>query len=340
VELRPVEQAEGMYLARSVVDPSSRLALLRAGVRLTRRYVEALEARGYWTVYVSANEPARSDLDVAAETRRRAKELLQAAEESLAAGRPLPLADIEETVARMVDELTSDPHALASLSMLRTADDASWEHSVNVAALAILAAPPDLDPVAKVRLGVGALLHDIGKALIPAAILTKAGPLNPAEEAVMREHTTRGFHALMEYETRISPLSAHVLLAHHERLDGSGYPQGLAGENLHLFPRVVAVADVWDAVTHARVYHPAKPAVEAAQVLRDGADRLFDGEIVRRLLSRIAVYPLGTAVLLADGQEAVVVEQNPERPAEPIVELRDGRRLQVGGPLQVVSLVA
>jgi putative nucleotidyltransferase with HDIG domain len=336
VRLMPVDQAAGLYLAQSVIDPASGVVLLNAGVRLSLRYVEALRSRGFLTVYASAAPPSGRPRDLDRDTREAAKAALADAVERLSAGRPLPILALMDAVEAMMAALRQDDLTLAALSMVRTADDATYEHSVNVAALSLLAAPKDLLPEALLHLGLGALLHDIGKALIPEHILQKPGRLSPEEVAIMREHTTRGFRALMEHPSGLSPVSAHLALCHHERLDGSGYPEGLAADAVHPFARIVAVADVFDALTHHRVYKTASTPADTARHLLANSGTEFDREVVVRLLSRLAVYPLGATVTLDDGRTGVVVEENAADPRAPIVELPDGVR--VSGTVREATL--
>lgn len=123
-------------------------------------------------------------------------------------------------------------------------------------------------------------LHDIGKIAVPDAILNKPGPLLPEEQAVMREHAVRGYQILRDSSSPLIQLGAEIALRHHERWDGSGYPDGLVGEEIPLSARIVAVADVLDALTTQRPYKPAWSMAEAMTYLRQQRERMFDRRLV------------------------------------------------------------
>jgi HD-GYP domain-containing protein (c-di-GMP phosphodiesterase class II) len=142
-------------------------------------------------------------------------------------------------------------------------------------------------------LGVGALLHDIGKLKIPEEILKKPSQLTVEEFEEIKKHTTYGYEILKNFEN-ISMESAFIALGHHERFDGSGYPLQLRGENIYQFARIVAVADVYDALTSDRVYRKKlKPHESVEYITSLGTDH-FDKEIVDNFIKHIAVYQLGT----------------------------------------------
>lgn len=127
-------------------------------------------------------------------------------------------------------------------------------------------------------------MHDIGKVGIPDHILLKPGKLTPEEFAIMKTHAMLGYQILAGSQSEIVQIGAEIALAHHEKFDGSGYPKGLAGEDIPLFARIVAVADVFDALTSERPYKSAWPLDKAVQFLRDGAGQHFDPACVEALL--------------------------------------------------------
>jgi two-component system response regulator RpfG len=128
-------------------------------------------------------------------------------------------------------------------------------------------------------------LHDIGKIGVPDAILNKPGPLTEEEIRIMREHPRRGYEVLRDSSSRFVQLGAQIALRHHERWDGSGYPDGLAGEDIPLAARIVAIADVLDALTTARPYKPAWPMAEALAYLRDNSGSMFDPRLIDALVA-------------------------------------------------------
>ena len=147
------------------------------------------------------------------------------------------------------------------------------------------------------QLGLGLLLHDIGKLAIPADVLHKPGPLNETEWELMKTHPRAGFELLRD--SNVSPLVRSVVLRHHERWNGSGYPDGRTGTEIHEMARIAAVADVYDAVTSERVYSPATAPHVGVKIILDGADIGFDPFIVRVFSQLVAPFPPGVEVTLA-----------------------------------------
>ncbi|MEA2422763.1 MAG: hypothetical protein QOF55_1862, partial [Thermoleophilaceae bacterium] len=169
------------------------------------------------------------------------------------------------------------------------------------------------------RLGLGLLLHDIGKLIVPVDILNKPGRLDEAEWELMRAHPRAGVEMLRS--DLISPLVKVVVRSHHERWDGGGYPDGLSGESIHQLARIAAAADVYDAVTSERVYASARPPDMGVQIVLDGAGRAFDPDVVDVFRRVVPPYPPGCEVLLTDGRRGVVASASPEDLTRPVVRV-------------------
>jgi HD-GYP domain-containing protein (c-di-GMP phosphodiesterase class II) len=170
-----------------------------------------------------------------------------------------------------------------------------------------------------IDLGVGAMLHDIGKTQIPMEILMKPGKLTDEEYALMKEHSLQGYQMLKDIPD-IPLLSAHCALQHHERLDGSGYPRGLKGDEIHLYGKIVGIADVYDALTTNRVYRKAFLPHEALEYLFTSTGQ-FDSNLIAVFRDHVAIYPIGLIVTLSNGVKAVVVDINTKYPQRPIVRV-------------------
>jgi len=170
-----------------------------------------------------------------------------------------------------------------------------------------------------VRLGLGLLLHDIGKLMVPEAVLNKPGKLDEDEWRLIRAHPENGVELLKD--TRISPLVSVVVRAHHERWDGTGYPDGKRAEDIHQFARIAAVADVFDAITSERPYKKALPNSVGVDIIKEGRGTAFDPECVDVFLEIVAPYPPGTEVQLSDGRRGIVVETPEEAMDRPIVRI-------------------
>jgi HD-GYP domain-containing protein (c-di-GMP phosphodiesterase class II) len=175
-----------------------------------------------------------------------------------------------------------------------------------------------IDPrLAKIALGL--MLHDIGKLTISREILNKSGGLTDGEWDEIRRHPQAGADMLGE---NVSFLIRAVVKQHHERWDGLGYPDGKAGEEIHQFARIAAVADVYDAVTADRPYRKAMAPHEGVKLIQEGEGTHFDPEVVAMFTKTVLPFPPGIEVQLADGRTGLVVEADEWAPYEPTVRVR------------------
>lgn len=322
-----IRHASGQHLGVAVKDERGRI-LLAAGTSLTAGLCDALIRRGFLQVLVRdgiADDAIPQDA-LSAETRQIATQTARHCFDNLSQGDRPPLTAVMTAVDRIVEDLCESGNAVLEFSTLRSVSDYTYMHSVNVCVYALLIGQSLGVVGAELRcLGSGALLHDVGKILC-ADLCNKAGPLTAEDWVRVKQHPVDGFEMLRQHR-ELHLFAAHIAYQHHERMDGSGYPRGLTGEQMLPFARVVAVADVFDAMTSDRPHARAKRPSEAMVAVREGSGPAFDPEVVRAFMRRIAIYPTGTPVLLADGTVAVVVDQSAES-GQPIVRLlgRAGRR--------------
>jgi HD-GYP domain-containing protein (c-di-GMP phosphodiesterase class II) len=240
-------------------------------------------------------------------------------------------------VQDIADSVTRNPGALVSLARLKTADDYSYMHSVAVCALMVsLGRTLGLDDGACREAGLAGLLHDMGKALMPIEVLNKPGKLTDDEFAVMRTHPERGW-ALLREGQGVNEAVLDVCLHHHERIDGSGYPHRLAGEQITLLARMGAVCDVYDAITSDRPYKAGwDPAESIARMA--GWKGHFDGAVFAAFVKSLGIYPCGSLVRLVSGKLAVVLEQNPAALTLPTVKVFFSTKANLPLPPQVIDL--
>ena len=320
--LVPLSQAVNRRLGKTIYSPEGK-PLLVAGTLLTETYIKSLERRGYDSVYIWNELAPDVEVDEAVNeiTRVRATSIIAETFRSVSENCRIDLQKISEVVNEIIDDLDANSDTLFSLSTIRCVDDYTFVHSVNVCILSLLIGSVALSLKRDLRkLGIGAILHDLGKVKIDRKLLGKPGRLSREEFAQIQLHTVYGYEILREFP-ECSILSAHVALQHHERMDGSGYPRGLRGVDIHKFARIAAIADVYDAMLSKRVYRDGTSEHKAMEYLLEEGKGLFDEGLVRRFAERVAIYPSGTVVRLDTGDVGVVVRQNSADPHRPVVRI-------------------
>lgn len=316
------EVTENMILGKTIYSEDGRV-LLKAGTKLKSRYIQRLNDLGVSAIFVLESEDDVLDVpDVLTEaTRVQAMKTVKSVTDSLESDGTIDGEAVQNIVGVMIDEIISNQDILVGLSDIRTVDSYTFGHSVNVCVLCILTGLSLGYELSKLKhLGVGALLHDVGKVMVPKEILTKAGKLTKEEFKIIKQHPRRGFEVVRKI-VGVNILSAHVAYQHHERLDGTGYPRGLCDDEIHEFGLIAAVADVYDALTADRVYRRAMMPSRAAAILRSYSVTQFSPYILEKLLENIAVYPVGSIVKLNTGEICQVVRVRRHFSDKPVVNI-------------------
>jgi HD-GYP domain-containing protein (c-di-GMP phosphodiesterase class II) len=342
----PIEELKtGDRLGRNVYAGADALPLLCAGVRVSDGYRQSLQRAGIASVWIDdgISEGVEPQEMVREATRQRAttaiRDAFRDATEAMATGGTLSDDTVQEMkgVAELiVSDVARNIHSALALNDLANADGYTLKHSLAVTTLGlslgvrVMRKYGWVDAHGKRRydgvedrlsvLGVGLLLHDIGKLAVPSEILRKPGKLTEDEWVAMRAHPTLGVQILRKAEG-ISPLSRAVVRSHHERWNGAGYPDGQAGKDIHQFARIAAVADVFDALTSDRFYRKALPIHEGYDfiVARSAVD--FDPEVIDIFKSFVAPFPAGSGVVLSDGSCGLVKEVRQGAVKSPVVRI-------------------
>ena len=223
-------------------------------------------------------------------------------------GRAIALESAQPLVDEIALSVMRNPDALVGLVRLKSADDYTYMHSVAVCALMIaLARQLGLADEETRELGLAGLLHDIGKMQVASEILNKEGKLTDDEFVSVKMHPVAG-HAMLLQAHSIGPIALEVCLHHHEKMDGSGYPDGLAGEQISLHARMGAICDVYDAITSDRPYKRGWCPAESLQKMTQWCLGHFDPALFGAFVKCMGIYPVGTLVRLKSGFLAVVVD--------------------------------
>lgn len=238
--------------------------------------------------------------------------------------------EFEKISRTLLNYIATQPNILHSMHDLHVYDHYVLQHSLNVGMISgMIGMEKGLSKNELIELMVGAMLFDIGMTRLPKHVLNKKGTFSPIEKKVVQRHTMLGYEVLAK-ERNISEESALCALYHHERLDGAGYPTNLPGDAIHLYPRIVAVADVFDALTTQRHHRDRYSPHEAVEYLYASGGTMFDVDVIKSFLRTFAVFPVGSTVKLNNGLNAVVTEVFPDFPLRPMVRILEdtyGERL-------------
>lgn len=319
-------------LARDIYDSEGRL-LLPKGIMLKPSHLQHLLNLNHKTIYVieetHSNHP-------------QPKKIRQEQEESLLTvafasavetvrnlmcqvidGHIIKRSEVEDTIDLIVPEIIHTNNVWHCLNKIRVQDDYTFQHSVSVCVIAVKIGQAIDMPEGHLRqLGIAGLLHDVGKARIATEIIKKPGPLNPAELVEIRKHPLYGSQIVNDISFPDREIVTAVL-QHHEYADGRGYPLQLSAENIHPYSRIIAVADVFDAITSERYYRPRFPLLNAIEEITRETCGHLDPIITRRLVRYILNIVPGEKVQLNTGEKARVILANEREPMRPLIQTAD-----------------
>lgn len=335
-----------MILARPIPVPNEQgRTLIGRGCKVPADLGRRLERFGIFEVWIECRALQFLDDVVDPEVSERQRELYWTVRRYFdvnitGATPPIDLPKIDAALTAMYDCMLRAKHGGVLMEKLDSFDNYLISHSTNVCYLSLLVAMKLERYLAKERsaktsrikdareLGLGCLLHDIGKIKLPQALLNKPGPLTDEEMEIVKRHTSLGYEMV---KGRVPASSAQVVLNHHQRFDGTGYPErvdpqtdqkmpALSGKQIPIFSRIATVCDVYDAATTARCYSGAKPPVQALWEMRHQFAGAFDPVVEAALYEVAPAFPIGSCVTLSDKSEAVVVEFHPQHTYRPKVQ--------------------
>lgn len=265
--------------------------------------------------------PFRREIRAACAVQQEARSVVRDVMRDVRLGRSVDGHGVNRVVDSMVDSIFRNRDALCSLTRIKDYDEYTFVHSINVCVLCLtMGRHLGMSRRELQDLGVGALLHDVGKMRLPAAILNKPGKLTAEEFGLVKNHPAFGVE-LLEKTHEISDTSRNVVARHHERYDGSGYPSGLGGHAIGRAGQIAAIADVYDAITSDRCYSRGLPPFEGVRKIYEWGKKTFDPSYVERFIKCLGIYPVGTVVELESGEIGIVTETNGENLLRPRVLL-------------------
>ncbi len=316
----------GQILASDLVMEGYKV-LLRRGVSLTEVLIKRIEQIGFQGVYVVDN--LSKDLEVFSvisdtlkhKAKREIQSLYISIKNRTETRARSQLNIIGTVITDMVDEILSNRKLMVNVVDLRTFDDYTFSHSVNVAVLSVVTGSVmGLNRTKLNELALGALIHDIGKVFIDRRIINKPGLLTPDELQEVRRHSELG-HNHLRIHSKVPESALMAVLTHHEQFCGTGYPKGLMGETIPLFGRIICVADVYDALTSDRPYRKAMLPSDAIEYIMGGFGTTFDPKVVKAFCRKVAPYPVGTCVRLSNGLIGIVTKNYELSSMRPVIRV-------------------
>ena len=257
---------------------------------------------------VVARVPLGEELARAANIRKQAAGLVRTVMQDARLGKAVELDKVGPVVQSVTESILRNSGALLGLLRIKNKDDYTFLHSVSVCALLVaFCRSRRMDEDVIYQAGLGGLLHDTGKALVPDHILNKQGRLTDEEFAVIKRHPRDGYDILRK-SPEIGAIPLDITLHHHERRDGSGYPEQLAQDAISELAQMAAIVDVYDAITSDRCYHKGMSAAEALRKIYEWSKFHFNPTLAQEFMRCVGIYPVGTLVLLESGRLGVVIE--------------------------------
>ncbi len=331
---------ENALLAKPIFNASGNV-LLKKGTLLTEALLKRIEDNKIYTIYVDDGYSDHEIEDlIRPELRNKAVQTLKetfqfieknnASKDTLSMGlkKRLEVKSMEKYVqgikavsSIIIEEIITNRQLMINLVDIKNLDNYTYEHSLNVAIMSlIIGIEMKMNHNEVSQLFLGALLHDLGKSLIPKEIVTKETPFTTEETAIMEAHALLGYEYLKENYGFPNACKMSVL-QHHERFDGTGYPKGLKGSHIHKHARIIAIADCYDTMTSDTYQKRAIPPNEALEYIMGACDTHFDFDIATIFTRKVIPYPEGCIVKLSDERYAVVLRVNLNYPLRPVVRI-------------------
>jgi HD-GYP domain-containing protein (c-di-GMP phosphodiesterase class II) len=330
-----IEQLLSSPIKEVVIDTEKGLDVAVVEPRKAASQPEPLHKRE-----ISSHSSLKEEMEHAAHVCNKAKQAVTSMFHELRMGSALDANNAVPIVEEISNSVMRNPGALISLARLKTKDDYTYMHSVAVCALMVsLSKQLGLDEATTHKAGMAGLLHDAGKMMIPSEILDKPGKLTNAEFKIIQGHPMAGYKLLSEGKG-VDETSLDVVRHHHEKVDGSGYPDGLKNGEISMFAKMSAVCDVYDAITSNRPYKTGWDPAESLKKMAEWSKGHFDDHIFQAFVKSIGIYPIGSLVRMHSGRIGVVVGQNEKSLLAPTVRVFFSTKSNLRIPPEMIDLAA
>lgn len=336
----PIEKlTSGMVLGKDLFDGAGRILLSKHAI-LSHEYISNLSYLGFQGAYIDESFTRGLEIQeiLQPEVKREALKLVtQMFNMDTMEKKDLTKEqrEIQRVVSEIIENILEDGDIMMSLLDLKTYDDYTYFHSVNVATIAVMiGAYDEMEKEELVKLAQAAILHDIGKKFLDVNVLNLSRALTRKEREIVREHTRLGHNFLRNNFDFPKEVWLSVL-EHHERYDGKGYPDQKSGEEIQVFARIIAIAETYDAMVSKKPYRDAVSPSDAVEYLMSESGGAFDPKYIKLFIRKIAVYPIGCEVELSNGKHAIVIRNYQDFPLRPrVLILNDETELDLNRDLE------
>ncbi|WDV45218.1 HD-GYP domain-containing protein [Clostridiaceae bacterium M8S5] len=332
---------EDMVCAKTVFTSNGTI-LISEGTKLKNKYTDKLLNHGVYMIYVENELAKEIEIDhiIKEEIIQSANEIIKDTIDNISYYQDIDIIKIKDTINNIISQLFTNDNLILQVMEIRAVNDYILKHCVKVAVLSLMTGIAlGYNKQQLMDLGTGAILHDIGKALIPSEVINKPSQLTIHEYEIVKEHTNLGYVALKS-QGCVNEEVCNIILHHHERVDGKGYPNGLKGNEIHEYVRIVSIADVYDALTSDRIYRKRIDSSMAIEYIVSMSGTQFDQTLAKAFIQNIALYPIGKGVILNTKEKGFVIKNFKNFPTRPIVKIiydENGQKLRKPYELNLID---
>jgi putative nucleotidyltransferase with HDIG domain len=329
----------GMILNEDVYTTDGNLLVPRE-VTLTQHIIKRIQSFDIKRVNIQNGYNNESNIQRFSEMYEETLGLVENTFKTARSRKAIQITDFENVIESIMDKAIIERNVLAYMKLIKRKDEYTIKHSINVGILSMLMGKwvgyneQDIK-----KLGLAAILHDIGKVMIPDSILNKPGRLTGDEYSILKNHTRYGFQ-ILKNSGIVDETVINIVLTHHEKINGKGYPFGLSGSSLNEKSRIVSICDIYDAVTSDRVYRKKENPLKGFDIIVDGSYKGLDPFLTRLFIENSSLVYCGSKVILSNGRVGKIVRIPPQDPLKPWITLDNQLiDLKTSSDIKVVDII-